>query len=62
MMKLTKAEVSDRLKAALAILGEEECEEKQADQRIKWARSMLENAVREPVTAANNVANDRTII
>ncbi|TDK37175.1 hypothetical protein E2F50_09805 [Rhizobium deserti] len=58
MTKLTKAEASERLQAALAILGEEDCDEKQYDQRMKWARIMLQRAIQEPSAMANDVAND----
>jgi hypothetical protein len=58
MMKLTKAEVSERLEAALVILGEEDCEDAQSDHRIKWARNSLRQARQEPAVKIDSVAND----
>jgi hypothetical protein len=60
MTKLMKAEVSKRLEAALAALGEEDCDEKRYDNRIKWARIMLQRAIQEPVAIADEIANDRS--
>jgi hypothetical protein len=57
MTTMTKAEASKRLQAALAVLGEEDCDEKRYDQRMKWARIMLQRAIEEP-TAMANIAND----
>ena len=47
-MKLTKAEVYQRLEAALAILGEEDREDAHADLRIKNTRILLQHASQEP--------------
>ncbi|MGR9372455.1 hypothetical protein [Rhizobium leguminosarum] len=38
MSKLTRAEVFQRFEAALAILGEEDCDDAQADLRMKSVR------------------------
>lgn len=58
MRKLTKTEVFERLEAALAILGEEECVDRQADNKINYVRHFLKQARHEPVVRLDNVAND----
>ncbi|MEI2299705.1 hypothetical protein [Ensifer sp. MJa1] len=58
MAKLTKEDVSERLEAALAILGDEICEDGQSNQKINWARSLLRRAIQDPVVQVNKVAND----
>lgn len=58
MTRLTKEDVSARLEAALAILGHEECEDRQSNLKIDWARSMLNRALQGPVVVIDKVAND----
>ncbi|MGF6174066.1 hypothetical protein [Ensifer sp. 4252] len=58
MPKLTKEEVSERLEAALAMLGEEECEDGQSNLKINWVRSLLNRAIQDPVVMVDKVAND----
>lgn len=41
MSKLTRGEVFQRFEAALAILGEEDCEDAQADLRMKNLRNLV---------------------
>jgi hypothetical protein len=41
MSKLTRVEVFRRFEAALAILGEEDCEDAQADLRMKNLRNIV---------------------
>lgn len=60
-MKLTKAEVYQRLEAALAILGEEECEDAQADLRMKNTRVLLKQLSQEPSVRLVDVANDEPV-
>jgi|EndMetStandDraft_7_1072992.scaffolds.fasta_scaffold1732680_1 hypothetical protein len=60
-MKLTKAEVYQRLEAALAILGEEDSEDVQADLRIKNVRIFLKRASEAPAGKFDSVANDVTV-
>ncbi len=58
MKKLTKAEVFARFQTVLAILGEEDCEEAQADVRLKNVRILFERASRAPEVKLDDVAND----
>lgn len=60
-MKLTKAEAYQRLETALAILGEEDCEDAQADLRIKTTRILLKQASQEPAVKFGDVANDAPV-
>ncbi|OOG73991.1 hypothetical protein BLJAPNOD_02051 [Ensifer sp. M14] len=58
MTKLTKEEVSARLEAALAMLGDEECEDRQSNLKINWVRDLLNRAIEGPVVMVDKVAND----
>lgn len=58
MTKLTKEEASERLEAALAMLGEEDCEDGQSNHRMNWARHVLERALQEPGVMIDTIAND----
>ncbi|KAA0689429.1 hypothetical protein DTW90_31485 [Neorhizobium sp. P12A] len=59
-MKLTKSEVYQRLEAALAILGEEDSEDAEADMRLSTVRILLKHAIEEPAGEFDNVAHDIT--
>ncbi|MNW12937.1 hypothetical protein D3C71_2107530 [compost metagenome] len=58
MTKLTKEEVSARLEAALAMLGDEECEDRQSNLKINWVGDLLNRAIEGPVVMVDKVAND----
>ncbi|MGR9428707.1 hypothetical protein [Rhizobium leguminosarum] len=58
MSKLTRAEVFQRFEAALAILGEEDCEDAQADLRMKNLRNLVKWASQDSAVNLHNVAND----
>ncbi|MHC1547816.1 hypothetical protein [Phyllobacterium sp. K27] len=58
MTKLTKDHVSERLQAALALLGHEDCEDQQSSLRLHVAREALKRAMQEPVGVAEKIAND----
>lgn len=58
MTTLTKDHVAERLQAALALLGHEDCEDGQSHLRLNFARESLERAMQEPVGMAENIAND----
>ncbi|MGR9436144.1 hypothetical protein ACU8V1_14120 [Rhizobium leguminosarum] len=58
MSKLTRAEVFQRFEAALAILGEEDCEDAQADLRMKNLRNLVKWASQDSAVNLHDVAND----
>lgn len=58
MTKLTKEEVSERLEAAPAMLGEEDCADGQSNHRMNWARHVLKRALQEPGVMIDTIAND----
>lgn len=58
MAKLTKEHVSERLQAALALLGHEDCEDRQSSLRLHVAKEVLKRAMQEPVGMAEKIAND----
>ncbi len=58
MSKLTKVEVFKRIEAALAILGEEDCDDAQADLRMKSVRNLVKWASQESAVNLQDVAND----
>ncbi|MHC2454570.1 hypothetical protein ACVMIX_001211 [Rhizobium leguminosarum] len=58
MSKLTRAEVFQRFEAALAILGEEDCEDAQADLRMKNLRNLVKWASQDSAVNLHEVAND----
>lgn len=58
MKKLTKVEVFERFEAVLAVLGEEDCEDAQADVRLKNVRILFERASQRPEIKLDDVAND----
>ncbi len=58
MKKLTKAEVFERFEAVLVILDEEDCEDAQADVRLKNVRILFDRASRGPEVKLDDVAND----
>jgi hypothetical protein len=58
MTKLTRDEVLQRLDAALALLGNENCEDARCDLRMKLARTAIERARRNPEVDLGTIAND----
>jgi hypothetical protein len=58
MTRLTKDEASELLQAALALLGQEDCEDGQFNLRLNLARASLKRAMQEPVGTADKPAND----
>lgn len=58
MSKLTRVEVFQRFEAALALLGEEDCDDAQADLRMKNARNLVKWASQESAVNLQDVAND----
>ncbi|NKL67492.1 hypothetical protein [Rhizobium leguminosarum] len=58
MRKLTRAEVFQRFEASLAILGEEECDDAQADLRMKNVRNLVKSASQDSAVNLRDVAND----
>ncbi|QND17959.1 hypothetical protein HB775_30120 (plasmid) [Rhizobium leguminosarum bv. trifolii] len=58
MSKLTRVEVFQRFEAALAILGEEDCDDAQADLRMKNLRSLVRWASQDSAVNLHDVAND----
>ncbi|MBX5205977.1 hypothetical protein [Rhizobium sp. NZLR1] len=58
MSKLTKVEVFQRIDAALAILGEEDCDDVQADLRMKSVRNLVKWASQDSAVKLHDVAND----
>ncbi|MGO7244326.1 hypothetical protein ACCS70_34565 [Rhizobium ruizarguesonis] len=58
MSRLTRAEVFQRFEAALAILGEEDCDDAQADLRMKNLRNLVKWASQDSAVSLHDVAND----
>ncbi|MGO6755624.1 hypothetical protein ACC786_17475 [Rhizobium ruizarguesonis] len=58
MSKLTRVEVFQRFEAALAILGEEDCDDAQADLRMKNVRNLVKCASQDSAVNLHDVAND----
>lgn len=58
MTKLTKEEAPERLEAALAMLGEEDCEDGYSNHSMNWARHVLKRALQEPGVMVDTIAND----
>ena len=62
-MKLTEEQAYERLRAALAILGEEDCEDWRVQVRMNHAKILLkrcgEGIVTNPAYAANDTGNSQ---
>ncbi|CAN7155305.1 hypothetical protein [Rhizobium leguminosarum] len=58
MSKLTRVEVFQRFEAALAILGEEDCDDAQADLRMKNLRNLVKWASQDSAVKLHDIAND----
>ncbi|UWU29172.1 hypothetical protein N2600_04150 [Rhizobium sp. WSM1274] len=58
MIKLTGAQVFQRFEAALATLGDEDCDDAQADLRMKNVRNLVKWASEDSAVNLHDVAND----